>query len=847
MLQTNSENKPPEGFFPQVDHAAIVNQHDRQNRKFWQMLVDPVETLTDSEKRRQASLVSAIALALVIALTSGTIANIFLMHIPGTSVVLGGSAAAMVVIYILSRTSNYKLAQSLLLAMVGLLCVLDATVGNDHSASGFMGVVAFDVVLILIASVLVSMRTTIIISALNVVSLLLVPLVAPDLPLAYLTLPVIFNVVTSGIILVLTQYRNLSEQDRLRQVDNINATLQASNESLNERTRDLSARTRDLELSVEVGRSISQVSALDVLMKNAAEIINSRFDLYYVQVYLVDPSRTSLVLQSGSGEVGEELVRRGHSLPLNSASINGRAAVEKRPILVEDTATSATFRPNPLLPDTRSEMAVPLMIGERVVGVLDLQANQPGSLSRGSQSTFEALAAQLAIATQNSILLAEAEQARREVERQARRLVRTGWQDYLDALHKPEKIGFVFEQNQVLPLDETVEATASAHSLSAPIAVTGEPLGSLVIDLEQGKRTTQNAELVTVVARQVAQQIENLRLLESAERYRYEAEQAAHRLTREGWKDYQDAQGGESVGYLYNANEVKSVNAQAEADMGKPAVSLPLRVRNEAVGKVEVLGLDENDSEGLNLARLVADRLGERIDSLRQFEQTQTALGQSEKLFDASRQLTLATDLQELIAAVVVALQIPVINRAILTSLNYDMAQVLESVTVVANWWSGRGSEPADIGASYSIGLSLFSVPEPIFVNDSLLDERIDPDTLDVVRQRKLRSGVVLPLYLGLRQVGTLLLEADEPHKFKQDETRLISALAPQITTVWENRRQFDRAQRQAEREATLNAINQKIQSATSVDAVLQIAARELGHALGAPRTIAQLSLKDSK
>ena len=90
-------------------------------------------------------------------------------------------------------------------------------------------------------------------------------------------------------------------------------------------------------------------------------------------------------------------------------------------------------------------------------------------------------------------------------------------------------------------------------------------------------------------------------------------------------------------------------------------------------------------------------------------------------------------------------------------------------------------------------------------------------------------------------------MESEEPHNFTQDETRLYIALAPQIATVLENRRQFEKAQKQAERESTLNVISQKIQSATTVEAVLQIAARELGHALGAPMTIAQLSMKDKK
>jgi GAF domain-containing protein len=117
---------------------------------------------------------------------------------------------------------------------------------------------------------------------------------------------------------------------------------------------------------------------------------------------------------------------------------------------------------------------------------------------------------------------------------------------------------------------------------------------------------------------------------------------------------------------------------------------------------------------------------------------------------------------------------------------------------------------------------------------------------MQLVERLNLHAVAVLPLHVGSQQLGVLMLEGDEPYNFTQEEMRLFVALGPQIATVLENRRQFERAQRQAERESMLNVINQKIQSATSVEAVLQIAARELGHALGAPMTIAQLSLKDS-
>jgi transcriptional regulator with GAF, ATPase, and Fis domain len=170
---------------------------------------------------------------------------------------------------------------------------------------------------------------------------------------------------------------------------------------------------------------------------------------------------------------------------------------------------------------------------------------------------------------------------------------------------------------------------------------------------------------------------------------------------------------------------------------------------------------------------------------------------------------------------------------------------------IIANWWNGTGTKVTTIGTHYSLDvirvMPMFISPTPVFYNDSFNDERVDNVTMELVKRQNFRAVAVLPLRLGSHQIGAMILEADEPHNFTQDEIQLFSALAPQIATILENRIQFERAQKQADRESTLNVISQKIQSATTVEAVLQIAARELGHALGAPLTIAQLSMKDKQ
>lgn len=625
-----------------------------------------------------------------------------------------------------------------------------------------------------------------------------------------------------------------------------NALLEQSNDVLEARVQE---RTRNLELAAAVGREVSQVRNLNVMLKDACELILREFDLYYVQVYLTDRSGSTLKLEAGTGSVGEQLLGRSHSLPLNSSSINGRAAAEKHAVVIADTAQSSTFLPNPLLPDTRGEMAVPLIVADRVVGVLDMQSSQPGVLTEEVLPAFEALAGQLAVAIQNANLLAEAEQARAQVEAQARRLVREGWSEHLDAIHKPEQLGFVFAQNKVAPLAESEEAQIpdEEKSISAPIAVTGEPLGSLVVEIEDETRREQTSELVSIVARQVAQQIENLRLLESAERYRAEAEQASRRAIRENWKTYADAAG--ELGYVYDLKEVRPHNGGYPIE--DVSVDLPLKVRDERVGKLSVFGLKSDDQEAIGLINDVAERLGAHIESLRQFDQTQTALAQSEKLFEASSQLAQATDLQKLVDTVVNAINIPVINRALLLTFSYNSNGDLDGMDVIGNWWNGNGHEATPVGTHYTPEIirlmPMFKSPVPIFFNDSFNDERVDATTMQLVKRLNLRAVAALPLHSGTHQIGMLMLESEEPYNFTQSEIRLYTALAPQIATVLENRRQFAKAQQQAERESKLNVISQKIQSATTVEAVLQIAARELGHALGAPMTVAQLSMKDKQ
>ncbi len=186
----------------------------------------------------------------------------------------------------------------------------------------------------------------------------------------------------------------------------------------------VAARTQDLNLAAEIGQQVSQLRDLDELLPQAVQLVGDQFELYQAQIYLVDGTGKQLVLRASTGHAGTQLLEEGHTLPIDENSLNGTAAITKEAVIVADTAESPAFRPHPLLPGTRSEMVVPLVARETVVGVLDLQSDKANALTEDNLAAFATLAGQLAVAIQNAALLSERQQAEAQV-RESEELMRT--------------------------------------------------------------------------------------------------------------------------------------------------------------------------------------------------------------------------------------------------------------------------------------------------------------------------------------------------------------------------------------------------------------------------------------
>ena len=164
----------------------------------------------------------------------------------------------------------------------------------------------------------------------------------------------------------------------------------------------LKRRNDYLAASAQIGRLVTSTLDLNTIFTRTVSLISDRFGFYYAGIYIIEETGFHAVLREATGEAGEKMKAQRHSLVVGSNSVVGKVAQSIEPMLVTDTEFEPLYMPNPYLLDTRSEVAIPLRIGLRIVGVIDIQSTEPNAFTQDDLSVLQSLADQVAVAIDNA-------------------------------------------------------------------------------------------------------------------------------------------------------------------------------------------------------------------------------------------------------------------------------------------------------------------------------------------------------------------------------------------------------------------------------------------------------------
>jgi GAF domain-containing protein/HAMP domain-containing protein len=306
-----------------------------------------------------------------------------------------------------------------------------------------------------------------------------------------------------------------------------------------ERTRDLELRSAYLEASAEVGRTASAMLDADELVQEVVGLIRDRFDLYYVGLFLIDEMGEWAELRAGTGDAGREMLAREHRLMVGGQSMIGQCVARSEARIALDVGEEPVRFDNPLLPETRSEAALPLESRGRVFGAITVQSAQPAAFDQDTVTVLQTMADQVAVALDNAYLFREAQDALEAARRAQAESTREAWTELLR--FRP-KLGYHSDDRGVRAAediwrsemeqavrkgqtvrDETPEAAeehAGRYPLAIPIKVAGKVVGVLDTYKPAGTGAWTKGEIETLesLADQLGASLESARLHQATQR-----------------------------------------------------------------------------------------------------------------------------------------------------------------------------------------------------------------------------------------------------------------------------------------------------------------------------------------
>ncbi len=309
--------------------------------------------------------------------------------------------------------------------------------------------------------------------------------------------------------------------------DQLNALITTLEDRVTERTQDLERSSQHLRAAVEVGKAAASLRSLDELLSQTTELINKQFGFYHAGIFLIDTYGKYAVLKAANSSGGRRMLARAHKLKVGAEGIVGYVTQTGEARIALDVGQDAVFFNNPDLPQTRSEMALPLIAGGKILGALDIQSTEGEAFTEEDTITLQVLADQIAIAIENARLFEESRKTLVAAQRAYGEQSLIGWQELI---HQEKNYGYRSgSDGNIYPIQEKTNETLAQtieenqtnldeNDLVAniPITVRGKAVGAIRLVKPDNAQlwTQQDLALAEVLTTELSRAMDSARLFD---------------------------------------------------------------------------------------------------------------------------------------------------------------------------------------------------------------------------------------------------------------------------------------------------------------------------------------------
>jgi GAF domain-containing protein len=517
-------------------------------RRMWEWIILPSNPNYTPEEQRIARLATTSLFVIALFEFVGGFSRFVILGLPLLQAFSGGLGFTFLptlLAFYLARNRSYRAAVFIFSAAYSASAYF-SMLAEGQEANPSTLILIYVIPGLIIASAFLSSWLVLLLGGLNLLALVAVQSVISGVTGDTIVQAAMIAMI--GLLLyLLTNFRTGLEKFRLSEVQTINKELEILTGNLEQRVderthqlevanRQITERITQLEAITRLSETIAQLQDLNEVFPQTTELINRFFGFYHVGIFLVDRQKEFAILQAANSEGGRRMLARGHQLRLGTGVV-GYAALTGTPRIALDVGKDAVFFNNPDLPETRSEVALPLKARDETIGILDVQSREAEAFSNNDLLILTTLANQVAIAIENARLLTETRTALVQVQAVYDEFTRAEWSRTIAQTEQP---GYRYNAGRIEMIDknlkapEVLEAVRNREivsggtngsqekrtTMAVPVKLRGEVIGVIHIESTSSSRhwAEDEVSLVGAVAERAAVAMENARLFQDARR-----------------------------------------------------------------------------------------------------------------------------------------------------------------------------------------------------------------------------------------------------------------------------------------------------------------------------------------